>query len=113
MTMPGETEAMLRSDLFLPGLDPGVMELEYLARPFVHEVVVVFFWPRFEAGESVTELPVRGESGINQELQRAVHRRVTDGGIFVFHSRQQVVYGDMVFDSRKRRDNGHSLSGDP
>lgn len=110
--MPGETEAMLFSNLLLPGLDPGVMELEHLARLLVHEVVVVFFRAGFEAGKSITELTVRGEPGIDQKFERAVHRRITDGGIFLSHPLQEIVNGDVVLDLRKCRDDGHSLFGD-
>ena len=70
---------MLPGNLLLPGLDSGVMKFEYLARFFVHEVVVVLLRTGFESGKPVTELPVRGQPRVNEELQRPVHRRVANG----------------------------------
>src|SRR5262245_5707376 len=98
-------------DLVLQALDLVVLELEDQAALHADQVIVVIA-DDLVARLAVAKLALDGEPGIDQQLERAVHRRVADLGLALADLEQQLVDRDVVARAQELLDDRLALRGD-
>ena len=92
-----DPEAVLTGDRFLQRLDLRVFELDDGAAFGTDQVIVVLFTgPRFIAGLAVTKVAGFGDATLGEELESAVHRRVTDMRMLLTQAQVELLGGEVL-----------------
>src|SRR5688572_9634540 len=95
-------------DLVLQALDVVVLELEDEAALHADEMIVVIA-DDFVARLAVAELRLDREAGIDEELERTVHRRVADLGVALADLAEELVDRDVIARAQKLLDDRFTL----
>ena len=84
--MPAQFEAVFFGHFTLQFFDAGVADFDNFAAVKAHKMVVVAVGlGNFVAGDAVAEVNFHGQTGIAQQLERAVHRCLPDARIAFDH----------------------------
>jgi len=91
-----DDEAVAARHFFLKPLDLAILEFHDLAAPRADQMIVMAFVADVVVLRLRAEMPRLGESGLAEEIQRAIDRRQADMGVFPVEQAVHLFGGDVL-----------------